>query len=240
MPKTLIFDIWGQYAHYKKIYATTSAVSYVIPSKTSIYGYVGAILGLEKDKNVYLQHFQGENCRIALQLMRPIVMQRINTNLRAVMGRMKPTDNRKPTTVEYVYQPKYRIYFQHQDEALYQQLKEYLMQHLAVYTPSMGLANLIANFAFIGEYDTRLNNALEASTWIQSVIPLSAFIRFDIPESFRSGNEIIKQHQYALAMDQERNVTQRTDILLDRAAKPIKVFVKEYEAIEGMGNIVFF
>ena len=52
--KILVFDIWGEYAHFKKIYATTSALSYVVPPKTSIYGYIGAILGLEKEDNIYL------------------------------------------------------------------------------------------------------------------------------------------------------------------------------------------
>ena len=145
--KVLAFDIWGEYAHYKKIYATTSAVSYCLPPKTSLYGYVGAILGLEK--NQYLNYFQNKECLVGIQLLNPIVMQRININLRAVLGRMKPNDNRKPTMMEFVYQPKYRIYFYHKNSETYNRLKDSLVEKCAVYTPSMGLASLISNFEFI-------------------------------------------------------------------------------------------
>ena len=53
--KILVFDIWGDYAHFKKIYATTSALTYVIPTKPSIYGYIGSIVGREKFDNDYLR-----------------------------------------------------------------------------------------------------------------------------------------------------------------------------------------
>ena len=49
--KVLVFDISGKYAHYKKIYATTSAISYVIPTKTSLFGYLWAIGATEKNRD---------------------------------------------------------------------------------------------------------------------------------------------------------------------------------------------
>lgn len=122
--KVLAFDIWGEYAHYKKIYATTSAVSYCLPTKTSLYGYISTILGFEKNNNQYLKYFQDKECLIGIQIMKPIVMQRININLRATFGRMKPTDNRKPTMMEFVYQPMYRIYFFHRQNNIQAQVTE--------------------------------------------------------------------------------------------------------------------
>lgn len=241
MNKLLVFDIWGDYAHFKKIYATTSAVSYVIPPKTTLYGYVGAILGLSKDKNEYLNSFQAGNCKMAIQIVSPIIMQRINTNLRAVLGRMKQTDNRKPTMVEYVYQPYYRIFFHHENEEIYQQLKQQLKQHKAVYTPTLGLANLISNFSFIGEYP--FINQSNQNTVIQTVIPKSQFIQFDIPASFENGNEIVELSQYALEMDMERNVTKRDDILLDRKGVAIQAEVIKNQQLNINGdpiNIMLF
>ena len=89
MNKLLVFDIWGNYAHYKQIYATTSAISYPIPFKTAIYGYVSAILGFNKIENNYLKYFQDGNCKIGLQLLNEISTTRINTNLRAEFGMLK-------------------------------------------------------------------------------------------------------------------------------------------------------
>lgn len=241
MTKLLVFDIWGDYAHYKKIYATTSLVSYMIPPKTSLYGYISAILGLPKEKNEYLNSFSEGKCKIGIQLINSIIMQRINTNLRPKLGRLIATDNRRPTTIEYVYKPHYRIFFHHTDNSLYTQLKEMLSKHLAVYTPSLGLANTISNFKFIGEVESNIQS--KDMVLLHSVIPRSFFIQFDINESFNSQNEIVELSQYSIEMDIERNVTKRDDILLDRKGVPIKAEVTEYHSInldKTNYNIILF
>jgi CRISPR-associated protein Cas5h len=236
--KVLVFDISGKYAHYKKIYATTSAVSYVIPTKTSLYGYVGAIIGLDKNNNEYLRHFGEKKCLIGIELRRPIIMQRINTNLRAGLGRMRPTDNRKPTTVEYVYEPEYRIYFTHEEPAIYDRLKIHLQTHTTVYTPTLGLSNLLSNFSFVGEYDMQ-SVISNVAVPINSVIPRRVFKGFDDQKLFDNENEVIEQSLYAVEMDIERNVTERDDIFLDRKAKPITAFVSEYYSFEE-NNVILF
>jgi len=242
MQKALVFDVWGKYAHYKKIYATTTAVSYIIPPKTSIYGYIAAIVGLDKTNNAYLGHFKPGSCKVSLQLLTPVIMQRINTNLRSGLGRMKDTDNRKPTMVEYVYQPKYRIFISHSDVQLYSQLKQKLQEHKAVYTPTLGLAGLISNFVFIGEFDLLPVNQVETA-FIHSIIPKSKFIAFDTEGQFQTQNEIVEVSQYAIEMDTDRNVILREDVLIDRKAKPIKATISEYAQINIEGetlNIIPF
>lgn len=238
--KVLAFDIWGDYAHYKKIYATTSAVSYCLPPKTSLYGYVGAILGLEKGNNHYLSYFQNKDCLIGIQLMKPIIMQRININLRAVLGRMKQTDNRKPTMMEFVYEPKYRIYFFHKDSELQIRLKESLSEKNAVYTPTMGLADLISNFEYVGEFEASFIQNLANPVPISSVIPKSQFERFDNAALRNNKTEIIEQSMFAIEMDVERNVTERDDILLERKTKPIDAFLNQYYELSNGTNICLF
>lgn len=70
MKKLLCFDIWADYAHFKKYYTTTSPLTFSIPPKTSIYGIIGAILGM--GKNEYLYYFQPGMCQIGIQIMKPI------------------------------------------------------------------------------------------------------------------------------------------------------------------------
>jgi len=241
MDKLLVFDIWGDYAHFKKIYATTSAVSYIIPPKTSMYGYIGAILGLKKQDNEYLSSFKEGACKMALQIVSPIIMQRINTNLRSVLGRMKEGGNRKPTMVEYVYKPHYRIFLHHKDPTLYESLKVHLKEHKSVYTPTLGLANLISNFEFIGEF--HFTSTLNSNLAIQTVIPKSKFVRFDVAASFKNNNEIVEMSQYAVEMDVERNVTKRDDILLDRKGYAIQAEVLESQQVninKHLYNLVLF
>lgn len=238
--KILAFDIWGEYAHYKKIYATTSAVSYCLPTKTSLYGYISAILGFEKKNNQYLKYFQDKECLIGIQIMKPIVMQRININLRATFGRMKQTDNRKPTMMEFVYLPKYRIYFFHSQPDIYEQLSERLQAKEAVYTPTMGLASLISNFEFIGEFEASLQKFSDKVVSIQTVIPKKHFERFDAEAFNTKHTEIVEQSMFAIEMDIQRNVTERDDILLERKAKSIDAFLNQYYLLSDGTNIALF
>lgn len=234
----LVFDIWGQFAHFKKIYATTSAVSYPIPFKTAIYGLIGAIIGLEKTENAYLKDFEEGKCNIALQLLNRVQMQRININLQPHYERLKEGGNRKPTAMEFVREPRYRIYFYHQDKDIYNQLHKHLIAHTAVYTPTLGLASLLANFNFVGEYPIQAQP--EGTTIIHSVISRKHLVRFDAV--FENGNEIVEISQYALEMDTDRNVTQRDDIFIDRTTKAIPAVVKQYWQVpiaNNLQNIVF-
>lgn len=239
--KVLAFDIWGEHAHYKKIYATTSAISYCLPTKTALYGYIAAILGFEKNSNRYLEHFQNKECLIGIQIIRPIVMQRININLRPTFGRMKATDNRKPTMMEFVYRPLYRIYFFHKQENIQILLKEMLENKNSVYTPTMGLAGLISNFHYIGEFEASFIKDKTKAVSIQTVIPKQQFEKFDDTHSFGDTPiEIIEQSMYAIEMDIERNVTERDDILLERKAKPINAFLNQYYQLSDGKNITLF
>ncbi len=246
MDKVLVFDIWGNYAHFKKIYATTSALTFPIPFKTSIYGYVSSIIGgesFDKNENKYLNNFKESTCKIGIQVLKPIIMQRINTNLRPKFGRLSQNDNRKPTMVEYVYKPRYRIYFYHLDSDLYSKLKINLTNHKSFYTPVLGLAYLISNFEFKDECKITKVKKSNEFVLIDSIIPKSFFIDFDIDETFECENEIVEINQYPIEMDTERNVTKRDDILFDRKAKPIKASVTKYYEINYNGesrNIILF
>lgn len=254
--KILAFDIWGDYAHFKKIYATTSAVTYLVPTKPTIYGYIGAVIGLQKFENEYLQHFANKACLIGLSLRGSValetrfsdsgeegtstVMRRMGINLRAQLGARKVGDSPKPTLMEFVYRPKYRIYIHHQDADLYQKLKIHLEEHRSVYTPTLGLAGLLSNFQFIGEFEA-LEKTANSAVSIHSVIPKRQFVAFDNamfddPEKEFS---IVEQTMFAIEMDTERNVTERDDLLLERTGKPILAKVTKYYTVNG-NNIVLF
>jgi len=228
--KTLVFDIWANYGHYKVIYATTSALTYPIPFKTAIYGLIGNIIGLKKEQNQYLNRFNPGACKIALQIMHPVKTQRIHINLSPAPGPIK--DNRKPTLMEHVYNPRYRIYFTHNDEDIYERLKSQLMKHQSVYTPCMGLANLLANFCFVGEFEYQEKE--QGKTQVQSIIPMQVFLRFG---EDNANTEIIQLGMYAMEMNANRDVTKRDDILLERTGKAIHAEVKNYQSVDINDNV---
>lgn len=239
----LVFDIWGPYAHFKKYYATTSALTYGIPPKTSLYGFVGAILGLPKAENAYLRHFSDKGCLIGLQLQRPLKTCRIGVNLRPNTGRYK--DNPKPTLIELVQEPCYRVFFHHRDEALQARLKTALQEHTCAFTPSLGLANLLADFSWVDEC-LAVRETSGQSVDIDSVLPQKQFLKFGDPEKMKTV-DIIEQTMFAVEMDTERNVTERDDILFERSVfdsegktKPINAVVTHFYKTSGYGNLCLF
>lgn len=243
--ETLAVDIWGQYAHYKKIFATTSAVSYLIPPKTTLYGWLGAILGL--DKASYLDHFKEESCRLAIQLRPYPGQEEVRLQIARVPHNLRPNlkrevDNRKPTLMEFVRQPSYRLFVWHQDEGIRQELRERLAAHQPAYTPTLGLGNLLANFAFVGNFSAAEVAAPEKARQIQSVLPRSFFKGFDtdsLNTAIETAHEIVEQSMYAVEMDKERNVTRRDDILIERTGKAIPAFVTSCHQIDGQDVILF-
>lgn len=234
----LIFDIWGDYAHFKKIYATTSAVSYAIPPKTSLYGYMGAILGLPKADNAYLTAFANKQCKLGISVLNPIIMKRLGTNLRPNLNRT--ADNPKPTLTEYVYQPKYRLYVSHEDSYFYDELRTVLKAHRSTFTPSLGLASLVSNFTWVGEVNAEAIIPTEAIP-IHSVIPRRYLVELDTMALQRGMYELIEQSLYAVEMNTDREVTERDDILFNRKGQgsPISALVTEYYAINDANVILF-
>lgn len=229
--KVIVFDIWGRYAHFKKIYVTTSALTYVVPFKTSIYGLIGAILGLDNNENDYLSNFNETNCKIGIQIISPIKVQRLNINLSDKPGPIK--GSRKPTMMEYVVNPYYRIFFSHSNNSLRKNLLNNLKEKKTVYTPVLGLANCLANFKFKGEFEI---NKIVGNSIINSVIPKSKLRSFDT--SFWDDNDIHIQEQdmYPLEMNVKREVIKRDSILFDLSGHPIKAEVDEYHKVKMKGK----
>lgn len=235
----LIFDIWGDYAHFKKIYATTSAVSYAIPPKTSLYGYMGAIIGLPKAENAYLTAFADKQCLLGISVLNPIIMKRLGTNLRPNIGRT--ADNPKPTLTEYVYQPKYRLYVSHQDGYFYDELRAALQEHRSVFTPSLGLAGLVSNFGWVGEVTAESVHPTD-SVPIHSVIPRRHLLELDATALQSGEYELVEQSMYAVEMNTDREVTERDDILFNRRGEtgsPILARITEYYVINDANVILF-
>ncbi|GAB3945405.1 type I-B CRISPR-associated protein Cas5b [Spirosoma harenae] len=232
----LIFDIWGDYAHFKKIYATTTALSYAIPPKTALYGYLGAILGLSKIDSDYLNHFANKQCLIGLSVLNPIVMKRLGANLRPTLKRT--ADSSKPTLIEYIYRPRYRVYVWHQDVDFQAKLRQALQTHTTIYTPSLGLAGLVSNFEWVGEVITDTIQSGQVIP-IHSVIPRKYLVSLDEEALLTGQTELIEQSLFAIEMNTDRDVTERDDILLERKGRPIWACVTSYYSIH-QANIILF
>lgn len=229
--KILVFDIWGDYAHFRRGYTTTSPLTFSIPPRTALCGLIGAILGLEKGNNEYLKHFTLDKARIGLRLFNSNPVKKtitaenlINTKEAEGIG-MNLIGERTQIRFEFLKDPMYRIYFWHKDNDLYTKLKINLLEHKSVYTPCLGLSENIANFKFIGEFDILLKNPEIEFLQIHSVLPVEKVLE-------KNGiNFNFKGEYFSLRLpvelNQKRIVTKYSDVLFERNGNPIEAKMKE-------------
>lgn len=236
MSKLLVFDIWGNYAHFRKPYTTTSPLTYSIPSRTSLTGIIGAILGIEKEKNN--ENLNYAHCNISLRILNPIKKVLINQNLintktAKMMARMDSKGGRTQIRFEKLKDVKYRIYVELFNNELNEKLLNNLKEHSPVFTPSLGLSEDLANFSYIGDFEYKENNG---DVSIDSVVNMNGLTPKNI--EFEDGKEYFSD-TYALEMKEDREVTSYGEILIERTGKTIRLINSDYIVLTNEEKIVW-
>ena len=250
MTRFIAFKIWGDYAHFKKHYTTTSPLTFEIPPPPTVLGMIAAIIGLGKES--YLSHFQDASAyAMAIRIMKPVKKTRwtqnlINTKLSGnISGKFGKTKTRmthfgeiKGRTqirIEFLKDPAYMIYFHHDDPAIRQALKERLLNHAPVYSVCLGLSELLAGFEYAGDVQAGVREG-GPITDIHTVVPAESLCG-ENPVSFEHSAEIFRCN-YPLFMTPERVVTKRGDIVFERNAAPMYCRVRSYYETEKGERIV--
>ena len=236
MTKILKFKLWGDYANFKKYYTTTSPLTFEFPPPPTLIGVISAIIGL--DKYEYLSHFQNTDIfKLAVCLNNPVKKVRWTQNLIDTKKHFWIIHNRTQIRTEFLKDPSFIIYFWHQDESIYQSLKQHLENHTAIYSISLGLSELLANFEYLGEIciSEKINNKFVP---IDSVIP-SNYIKSEKGIDFEVGKEIF-QVNFPIFMNPERIVEKRAKIIFERNANSIKCNPENYWQLESGEKVVFF
>ncbi|MDI6882564.1 MAG: type I-B CRISPR-associated protein Cas5b [Methanothermobacter sp.] len=234
--KVLVFDIWGDYAHFRKIETTTSPLTYSVPTGTVLSGFLAAMLGWSRDS--YYEQFSRENVRFGIRILKPIKKVRININLIKTDEGFYLWDikgnPRAPTPYEFIRDPHYRIYVWLKNKEIYRELRDNLENHKTVFTPYLGISELIADFNFIGEFDNlKPKKAIEDK--IHSVLRKDDFrIKIEeLEEGMRWAMENIP-----LYMNKERIVKEYSEILFEQNGRPLTVTKGSFYEIGG-DNVVF-
>jgi len=206
---------------------------------------IAAIIGKRKEDNEYLKYFTLNKASIGLRLLNPVKKAMIAENLIHTKNAKGPGMNliteRTQINFEFLKDQKYRIYFHHTDEDVYQHLKENLITHKSVYTPCLGLSEHIANFEFVGECKIKSKTS-GGYTQIHSVLPSEKIAK-------KQGINFNFEGEYfsirvPIELNLDRVVTKYSDIFFERTGKPIEAkLISPYWSIEYSGgtneNIVF-
>ncbi|SFP76437.1 type I-B CRISPR-associated protein Cas5b [Caldicoprobacter faecalis] len=237
--KALVFDIYGDFGHFKKFYTTSSPLTFSFPPPPTVRGMLGAIAGV--DKSEYLNVFSHKECRIAIRILSPIKKIRMGINHINTKGNYwipvkKGThEARTQIRTEFLKNPAYRIYVCHKDEGVFGRLVENVMEHKTVYTLSMGLSELLANFRYVGLWEVRECGNGEGE--IATVIPMSAVEEYGI--RFEEGKKYFKE-KISVNMNQDRVVERYEDVIFEAQGKSIYARTKVYWEVENGERIVFF
>lgn len=250
--KLLIFDISGEYGHFRKFNTTSSPLTYAVPTRTALAGILGAILGVEREisHNVFPEGvtpvnelFDRENADIAIQILAPIKKVNIGFNLLDT-GKSASSffniENRTQIEFELLKHPKFRIYFSHKDEGIFNELAERIKNVRHHFTPYLGLAQFTTTVDWIGEEEARLETAKEEYSDIQSIVNLSTItdenpIKFE--ENINGKSFFYTTDTMPMAMQRDRIVTNYAEILLERHGKIIQVRTNSYYKTSH-GNIL--
>jgi len=237
--RVIAFDIFGDLAHFRRFYTTSSPLSFAFPPPTTIAGMLGAIIGI--DKSEYLEVFSPENCKIGLQIINPIRKLRLGMNLINTKGNYWiPTKNkgheaRTQVKMEFIKDARYRIYFHHKDEELFKKLSENIQEHKTFFTLSLGLSELLGNFQFIKE--SEFEEREKEEVYISSVVSVSQIKNNRI--IFEEGKNYFRE-RIPLYMSPERIVKKYEDVIFENHGKSIRVEVDKYWRGEDGENVLFF
>jgi CRISPR-associated protein Cas5h len=238
--KVLAFDIYGDYAHFRKFYTTTSPLTFSFPPPPTIAGILGAIYG--SDKNEYLRIFDYDSCKTALRIINPIKKMRISINLINTKDnkyfqllKKKNHEPRIQVRTEFIKNPFFKIYVCHENESIFNALSQSIKEHRCVYSIALGLSELLADFKFAGVYEAEQikNELAELST------PILASNIVNNGLAIESNKKYFKERM-PIKMNHARVIEMYDDVIYEPDGKTIKANVKTYYKLENGENIAFF
>jgi len=236
--EVLVFQIQGDFGHFRKFYTTSSPLTFAFPPPPTIAGMLAAIAGIDKTK--YLTIFTRTACSVAIGLEKPVQKVRmglnhINTkNNYWVPVKKGSHEARTQIRTELLKDPLYTLYIAHKDKKLFNDLVSNIREHKTEFTFSLGLSELLADFTFEGVY--KFHKKVDVKKEIFSVIPMSSI--FPSGVVFEKGKKYFKE-KMPVEMTPERVVECYEDILYESQGQPIEAHVRECWEGENGSCITF-
>lgn len=199
----IAFDVKGSIAHFRRPDTTATQLTYPFITPTAAKGLVGAILGIEDFVTAD---------QLGIELLHPVrtVAQQL-----LMLGKDSSSFNR-PTTVEMLVNPAYRIYYTGQEHT--EALIAALLAERTVYATYLGVAYALTKPLFYKVYpQVELVSVANQEIESKAVVPTALIERLVVqPERYycRAGG-YLRQYRGG------RRFEQSVDFLYEKDGKPI-------------------
>jgi len=244
--RVLIFDVWAEFAYFRKGFTTTTALTYPFIPRSAVEGLAGAIIGLRSEEYPEVL----EHAKIAVRLLNrvkklPFSMMHTHIDAWKEFGiylktgsmHISPDKFRARVKVEFLQDPKFRIYFSH-TSAVQDSIRDKLRNHETTFTPYLGTSSMIANFEYIGEYPYKVVEA-EEPVYISSIVP---FIKTAPEIHLEDGATYAFEQNIPIHVTARREVTGYFDAAYSPIGSRIKVSGVEAQVIntdQGQDHVIF-
>ncbi len=185
---TLVFDLTGPMAHFRKYYTNASALTYGFPPRTVLMGVVAAVLGWERD--TYYEALDRGRFAVAVKVPGRRLVQTVNyvrtkkedlSELRR-LGRVPGTQ----TPLEFLLPAgehsalRFRVFFGHPDGELLDEAARRLSEGRSYYPLYLGLTECPASAVFVARLDQRACEVLPPNATVTLTSVLNASLLQDI------------------------------------------------------------
>lgn len=138
----------GRFAHFCVPYTNVYRLTQPCPTKTAIMGFIGSVIGVEKDD---LSLYQKIQCGVEIRNKYRTVSMPYLTR-QGFPGSPASKESSR-TSVEVIIEPKYRIYVMETEKEksnnkILPKLQQIMLEQKPVFTPYLGLAQFIASTDF--------------------------------------------------------------------------------------------
>ncbi len=217
----LVFRIRGPFAHFRRVYTTTSASTYSFPPRTAVIGMVGAILGVERRSRAEHLEVLGD-LNVSVVLEKPVRKTRIPVNFQSIKEK-----GRIQIPLEVIENPSYLLFVS--EFHMIDDLEKMVKNKESVFTPYLGISEFLAVFEYVGRFESK---RIDPPVEVHSVIPSSK-----VKIKPQKGVIYLKERA-TRSMDVMRNYLEHETYILRRDAKPILVEKGDVLSV-GEWNIVW-
>lgn len=234
----LIFDIQGKFAHFRKFYTNSSSLTYSVPPRTTTTGILAAIMGLAR--NSYYDIFSKDKMKIAVKKLNPTRKLMQTVNYIKATGWKELISLKAHTQIPFEILTgdegvRYRIYLNHIDPAVMDELEARLKNSTFVFPPYLGAAPFNATISYLGRYNINEENS---DDYVEIATIINQNFLKEVDLNFSDNGLALVKEKLPIDFAGDRNIKEVGSYLFEENGKKLKVkLLQPYFSVNYCGNV---